>query len=118
MLDSLFAAARAAEPEPRPEFLLSLAEQAAEVTAARAAGRIAPERGRSDGTWSRLRRAADRFAPLLWPTGMAVPVLCGLWLGAWADAQGYFDGSALAASDLAMGLAYRLPEVSTLVGGY
>ena len=55
---------------------------------------------------------------MLWPAGMAVPVIAGLWLGVWADSQGYLEAGNEAASDLVLELGYRLPEVSALVGGY
>lgn len=111
-LDRLIAETRAAEPAPRPDFLLALTEQAVEA--------MAPPRrsGGRPGWGARFAALADRLAPVLWPAGLAVPVVAGLWLGGWADSQGFLGAGSDMASNLALELGYRLPEVSALVGGY
>ncbi len=118
-LDRLIAETRAAEPAPRPDFLRALTEQAVEaMPPSRAPGRPAAGVPARAGWRARLADLADRLAPVLWPAGMAVPVLAGLWLGAWADSQGYLEAGTDVASNLALELGYHLPEVSGLVGGY
>ena len=118
-LDRLIAKTRAAEPAPRPDFLLALTEQAVEAMAPprRSGGRAGTAPGRP-GWGARFAALADRLAPVLWPAGLAVPVVAGLWLGGWADSQGFLGAGSDMASNLALELGYRLPEVSALVGGY
>ncbi|MCA8879225.1 MAG: hypothetical protein KDA73_04535 [Rhodobacteraceae bacterium] len=122
MLDELLAAARTDRSQPDVAFLSVLTDQAIAAMPADRAVASASATRRSDrhrSGWGGLLRRAEAIAgPLLWPTGLVVPVLCGLWLGAWADARGYLDGGALAGSDLALGLSYHLPEMAALVGGY
>lgn len=117
-LDRLIAETRAAEAPVSPEFLRALTEQAVEVLVTCDAQRLSPPVPERRGWRTRLAGLADRMAPVLWPAGLAVPVLAGIWLGGWADSQGYLGAGSVAVSNLALDLGYRLPEVSALVGGY
>ena len=117
-LDRLIAGTRAAEAPVPPDFLRTLTEQAIEVMVTREAAQLTPAVPVRPGWRARVAALADRMAPLLWPAGLAVPVLAGIWLGGWADSQGYLGAGSVAVSNLALDLGYRLPEVSALVGGY
>jgi hypothetical protein len=117
-LDRLITGTRTAKAQVPPDFLRALTEQAIEVMVTREAARLTPPVPVRPGWRARLAALADRMAPLLWPAGLAVPVLAGIWLGGWADSQGYLGAGSVAVSNLALDLGYRLPEVSALVGGY
>lgn len=118
MLEQLFAEARATPADPRPEFLERIMADAAAMQPQ--ADVVEPVRDRpAKNLLLRVgAAAARRWEALVWPVGLAATALSGVWLGGWADLNGFVSGSGFAGSDLAMSLAYGFPQAAGLIGGY
>lgn len=78
-LESFFAAARAAAPEPGSALLARIAAQGEAVQAERLSAALAPPRPRrSMGIWATLAAAVGGWSAF---GGMATAALAGLWIG-------------------------------------
>lgn len=118
MLEQLFAEARATPADPTPDFMNRLMADALAVQPQGDA--VNPLRERpAKGLLDRVAEvAARRWEALVWPAGLAATALSGVWLGGWADLNGFVSGSGFAGSDLALSLASGLPQAAGLIGGY
>lgn len=78
-LESFFAAARAAAPEPGSAFLARITAQGEAVQAERLSAALAPPRARRGmGIWATLAAAVGGWGAF---GGMATAALAGLWIG-------------------------------------
>jgi hypothetical protein len=120
MLTVLFSEARATRPGPNAALLERIAADAlaAQPHAAAVSG---PQRaaGSVQGRLLRVGQAAlARWEALAWPAGVAATVLAGVWLGGWADVNGFVSGAGFAQSGLALTLAQGVPGAAGWIGGY
>lgn len=111
-LDKLFLAARAQPLEPSDDFMARLGADAARLQV-----RTQPQeqkRAFKPGLWDRISSWVPQMA---WPVGLVTAGLTGVWIGSGSLPVVSDQTQSLFNSDLAYELAYRLPSLTTYLGG-
>lgn len=115
-LDHLFSAARVDNESPVSDAFMERAMAGAfDALDDLQAEALTPKPVRKPGLWDHLGGWLGRA---VLPAGLTASALMGVWLGGLAENTGYLTGEGVVTSSVANELAYRIPEIAALWGGY